>query len=121
MTAAECRRQRQNDDERVAPGLVIDNHQHVNEDGGKHEADPHVAEGPVHAVDLAGNLDRVTGLELRLKDAGNLADIAGDAAEIAPLRAGVDLVDWLDIGLVGAARHRVAGEGRHIAELSRNG
>ena len=55
-----------------------------------------------------------------LKSVDDLVDIGGDAAEIAALSAGIDLVDRLDVGLVGAARHRVAGEGRDIAELARN-
>ena len=105
-----------NDDKRVAEILIIDDHQQVDEDGREQQADRHIAEGLVHAVDLAGYLDRVAWRELVLEISRDLADVAGDAAEIAPLRAGIDLVDWLDVGLVGAARHQVAGEGRHIAE-----
>ena len=78
-----------------------------------------VAEGVVHALDLADDLDRVAGRKLLLQVGDDLADVVGDAAEIAALHAGIDLVDRLDVGLVGVGRHAVAREGRHIAEQSR--
>src|SRR5271165_5195506 len=69
---------------------------------------------------LTGHLDRVAGGQIFLQICRDLPDLSGDAAEIAPLGTGVDLVDRLDVGLVRAARHRVAREGRHIAELARH-
>ena len=44
----------------------------------------------------------------------------GDAAEIAALNAGIDLVDRLDVGLVGVGRHAVALERRDVAEQARH-
>ena len=60
------------------------------------------------------------GLELFPEIGGDLVDAAGDAAEIAALGAGIDLVHRLDIGLVGAARHRIAGKGRDILQFPRH-
>ena len=66
------------------------------------------------------HLDRVAGRELLLQPGDDLVDLARDAAEIAALEIGVDLVDRLNVRLVGVGRQRSAGEGRHIAEQARH-
>ena len=88
-------------DERVAEVLVVHHHQQIDEHGGEQEPDAEIAERAVHALDLADDLDRVAGRELLLQLRHDLVDVAGDAAEIAALHAGIDLVDRLDVGLVG--------------------
>ena len=103
-------------DQRIAEILVVHDHQQVDEHGGEQEPDAEIAEGVVHALDLADHLDGVARLQLLLQVGHDLVDLAGDAAEIAALHAGIDLVDRLDVGLVGVGRHAVALERRDVAE-----
>ena len=56
------------------------------------------------------------GLQLLLQVGHDLVDLAGDAAEIAVLQAGIDLVDRLDVGLVGVGRDAAALERGDVAE-----
>ena len=104
------RRQRQDDDERIAEILVVHDHQQVDEHRREQQPDAEIDERAVHALDLADHLDGVAGLELLLQIGHDLADVVGDAAEIAALHAGIDFVDRLDVGLVGVGRHAVAPE-----------
>jgi hypothetical protein len=68
------------------------------------------------SLDLAENLDRVAGLELFLQLGDDLADVIRNAAEIAALGAGVDVVDRLDVGLVQIGRNAVAAKRGHVAQ-----
>src|SRR5262249_30099839 len=81
-------------------------------------ADGEIAERGVHAVDLADDLDSVAGRQLGLVFGHDLLDVARDAAEIAAVSVGVNLVDRLNVGLVGVGRDRVAGERGDVAEQS---
>ena len=54
--------------------------------------------------------------ELLLQLGDDLVDLGGDAAEIAALDAGIDLVDRLDVGLIAVGRQAVALEGGDVAE-----
>jgi hypothetical protein len=112
--------QRQDDDERVTEILVVHDHQQVNENGSEQEPDAHIAKGIVHALDLAQYLDRIAGRELLLQPGDSLVDIAGYAAQIAALGIGIDLVNRLNVGLVGIGRHRDAGQCSHIAQHARH-
>src|SRR5215471_6711200 len=47
-------------------------------------------------------------------------DLARDTAEVSALDIGIDLVDRLNVGLVGVGRQRSAGECRHIAQEPRH-
>ena len=44
----------------------------------------------------------------------------GDTAEIAVLHARIDLIDRLNVGLIGIGRHAAAPEGRDVAEQARH-
>src|SRR4029077_11603428 len=48
-----------------------------------------------------------------------LVDVAGNAAEIAALHAGIDVKHWLNIGLVQIGRNALALERRHVAQKPR--
>ena len=48
---------------------------------------------------------RLPGAELFLVLGDDFADVVGDAAEIAALGVAVDLIDRLDIGLIGVGRN----------------
>lgn len=78
------------------------------------------AEGFVHALDLALNLDRVAGLQLLLQLGDDLADVPRNAAKIAALHAGVDVQYRLNIGLVQIGRHAAALQRRHVAQEARD-
>ena len=73
----------------------------------------------MHALDLAENLDRVAGLQLLLQLGDDLVDVVRNAAEIATLHAGVDVVDRLDVGLVQIGRNALALKRRHVAQQPR--
>jgi hypothetical protein len=107
--ADQGRRQRQDDDERVAEILIVDDHQQIDKHRSKQEADAQIPEG---IVDLAENLNRIAGLQLLLESSDDLVDVARNAAEIAALRAGVDLVHRLNIvfSIAAVYPHR-----RHLA------
>ena len=60
------------------------------------------------------------GVSCVLQLGDDLVDLVGDAAEIAALNAGIDLVDRLDVGLVGVGRHAAALERRDVAEQARH-
>src|SRR5262245_51913648 len=74
----------------------------------------------MHALDLAANLDRIARLELFLQLRDDLVDLAGDAAEIAALDAGVDVVSRLNVRLVQIGRDAVAAELGDVAQQSRH-
>src|SRR2546425_4076700 len=74
----------------------------------------------MHALDLAANLDRIARLELFLQFCDDLADLFGDAAEIAVLHAGVDVVSRLDVRLIQIGRDAVAGELGDVAQEPRH-
>ena len=98
------RRQRQDHDERIAEVLIVHDHQQIDEHRGEQQADAEIAESVVHALDLSDHLNRIAGLELLLQLGDDLVDVGCDAAEIAALHAGIDLIDRLDVGLVGVGR-----------------
>ena len=56
------------------------------------------------------------GFKLLLQVGHDLVDCRGDAAEVAALQAGIDLVDRLDVRLVGVGGHAAPFQGRHVAE-----
>ena len=118
--AAQRRRQRQDDDERVAEILVVHDHQQVDEHRRKQQSDAEIDERAVHALDLADHLDGVSRFELLLQIRHDAADLVGDTAEIAVLHARIDLIDRLNIGLIGVGRYAAAPEGRHVAEQARH-
>ena len=105
--AAECGRQCQDNDERVAEVLVVHDHEHIDEDRGEEQPDAQIVEGIIHALDLAYDLNRIARRELFLQLRDDAVDVFGDTAEIAGLDVGVDLVDRLDVGLVRIGRNRV--------------
>src|SRR6476620_7620294 len=72
----------------------------------------------MHALDLAANLDRIARLELFLQLRDDPVDLTGDAAEIAALHAGVDVVRRLNVRLVQIGRHAVAAEPGDVAQQS---
>ena len=104
----------------IAEILVVHDHQQIDEHRGEQQADAEIDERAVHALDLADHLDGVAGLELLLQIVDDLADLAGDAAEIAVLDARIDFIDRLNIGLVGVGRHAAALERRDVAEQARH-
>ena len=71
-------------------------------------------------LDLAGNLDEISGLELRLQLGDDLVDIGRHAAEVAVLHAGIDVVDRLDIGLVGIGGQAAARQRHHVGQQPRH-
>ena len=60
-------RQREDDGERIEKALIIDDHQHVDEDGREHQPETKIAECRLHALDLTANDNMIAGLELRLE------------------------------------------------------
>ena len=74
----------------------------------------------VHAVDLARDLDGVARRELIAQLGDGRIDRVRDAAEVAILDIGVDLVDRLHIRLVRVGRHHRARQCRDIGEQSRD-
>src|SRR4029077_2577598 len=103
----------------VAEILIVNDHQQVDEYGGEQQSDAEIAEGITHALDLSENPDRVAGLELLLQLGDDLADVTRNAAEIAALHAGIDVVHRLNIGLVQIGWNALALECRHIAQQPR--
>ena len=113
------RRQGQNDHERVAEILIVHDHQEVDEHGGEQETHSEIPESIVHALDLADDLDVVSRRKLFLEIGHDRTDLAGDASEIAALHACIDLVDWLDVGLIAVGRHAAPRKCRDVAEKPR--
>src|SRR5262249_59953113 len=100
---------------RIAESLVVHDHEYIDEHSREHDPDREIAEGTVHAVDLADDLDRVSGRKLLLKVRDYLADLVGNAAEIAVLDARIDFVDGLNVRLVCIGWHAAACECGHVA------
>src|SRR6478735_9388366 len=92
----------------IAKMLVVNHHQREHEDGGEQQPDPEIAEAVVHALDLAYDLDGVAWLELRLEFGHDLIDVVGDSAEVTALDGGKDLINRLDVRLIGIGRHAAA-------------
>src|SRR3979411_626761 len=51
------RRQSQDHDERIAKGLVVHNHQQIDEDRGEQQPDAQIPERVLHALDLSDHLN----------------------------------------------------------------
>src|SRR4029077_10443633 len=103
----------------VAEILIVNDHQQVDKHGREQQSDTQIPEGITHALDLSENPDRVAGLELLLQLGDDLADVTRNAAEIAALHAGIDVVHRLNIGLVQIGWNAVALERRHVAQQPR--
>src|SRR5580704_3259386 len=99
--------------------LIVDDHEQIDKHCRKQQSDAQIPEGIAHALDLPEDLDHVAGLELLLQLADDLADVARNAAEIAALHVGIDVVHRLDIGLVQIGRNAVALQSRYIAQQPR--
>ena len=98
---------------------IVHHHQRIDEHGGEHQTDGEIAKCIVHALDLAEYLDRVARRELFLQRGDHFIYVTGNAAEIATLNAGVDVVGRLDVGLIGIGRHAVPRESRYVTEQPR--
>ncbi len=114
--ADQRRREAEQHHQRVAEVLVVHHHKQVDQHRREQEADAEIDEGAIHALDLADDLDRVAGRELLPEVGHHGADVLGDAAEVAALDAGIDLVDRLDVRLVGVGRHVLALERGDVAQ-----
>ncbi len=71
-------------------------------------------------MNLADDLDGVSGLQLLLNLRDDLVDIFRNAAEITVLHAGIDVIHRLNVGLVQIGRNAVALERRHVAQEARD-
>src|SRR5262249_17408315 len=91
---------RQDHDEWIAEILVVHEHEQIDQHGGEQQSEREIPEGIMHALDLAANLDRIARLELFFQLRDDFADLFGDAAEIAALYAGVDVVSRLNVRLI---------------------
>ena len=64
QNARERAGQRRDDDEGISPRLEINDHQEINEHCGEDEAEAQLAEGAVHAFNLAAHVDRAARAEV---------------------------------------------------------
>src|SRR5260370_41981929 len=77
--------QRHDDDERISPGLEIDDHQEVDERSREDEAEAELAERGVHAFNLAAHVDGTAGWKFWANLVYDFAHLVGDAAEVSGL------------------------------------
>src|SRR5207247_10553093 len=114
--AAEPGGQRGDDDERIEPGLEVDDQEQIDEQDGEDQAEAQANEGGVHALDLAAHGDRVTGRQLGSELGRDLLDGGGDAAKVAVLHVGIDVEDRLHVRVADGGRNLPALEGGQVAE-----
>ena len=83
---ASARRQRHDDDERIEPRLEVDDDQQVDQHDGEGETDEELLIGARHRRHLAAQHDAGAVRHVVRGRLHRLADVGGDAAEIASLR-----------------------------------
>jgi hypothetical protein len=109
--AAEPGGQRGDDDERIQPGLEVDDHEQVDEQDGEDQTEAETGEGGVHALHLPAHGDRVAGRQLGSELGYDFLDRRRHAAEVPVLHVGEDVEDRLHV--------RVADDGRNLASFER--
>ena len=82
---------RGDDDERIEPGLKVNDDQKVDQDDGKHQAAEQAAEGRLHGVDLAADDQLRSARQFFARLGDNAIDVGGDAAQVAILHVAEDV------------------------------
>ena len=109
-------RQRRDDDERVEPGLEIDDNQEVDQHDREGQADHELLVGARHRRDLAADGDRRALGKLAAGVVDDLLDVRGDAAEIAILGRRIDIHDVTDVVMRNDRVERLGRKGRQAAQ-----
>src|SRR5207302_1476990 len=88
--ASESAGERGDDDERINPGLKIDDDEQVGKKDGSNEADAETDEGVPHSLYLAANNDVAASGQILFDGLNILEDFFGNRAEIAAVDGSVN-------------------------------
>ena len=108
----EGRGQRGNHDERIEPGLKVDDDQQVDEHDREGQSAQKANVGGLHGLNLSANNDSRTARQLLTGSVKDLVDIAGHATEIAPGDSAKDVNHRRDV-VIGDHSHSHSPLGRY--------
>jgi hypothetical protein len=90
-------RERGDDDERINPGLEVDDDEEVNQHHGEHQTGRQPDERGAHGLHLAADGGETPARQILLRVVHDLAHFRRHAAKVPPLHAGVYVHDGLHI------------------------
>src|SRR5271156_4444551 len=110
--ACECRGQRGNHDERIEPGLKVDDDEQVYQYDRECQSTQKADVRSSHGLNLSADNDSRTARQLLAGGANDLVYVPRNAAEVAAGDRTEDVDDWRDV-VVGDNRHSCSPLGRN--------